>query len=937
MAEALVGGAVLSATLQVLLDRLASREFINFFRGRKHDGRLLKKMKLKLIGLNKVLNDAENKQITDQAVKDWLDELKDAVYHADDLVDEIATEALRCKAEAEYQSSPNQVQAPISTSTDSFDSEIESKLVEMIDILEDFKKEKDELGLREVVEQNWSHRLKDGKPHSISEKVRHFSYVQGQFDGFEKFKVIKDAKYLRTFLQIDSRTYGQRRLSKRVLDEILTSLTHLRLLSLPRYQIGELPHSIGNLIHLRFLDLSNTLVNHLPESVCTLCNLETLLLYNCHLLTTLPAEIVKLIKLRVLDLSGTNLKEMPMQMSRLKDLQQLTAFVVGKCSGSGINELKELHRLHGTISISGLENVTSGSSALEAKMREKKHIEKLALEWGSTTGDSQNETDVLEKLDPHTNLKHLEIKNYGGTRFPPWLGDQSFCYMVSLRLENCNNCFSLPPLGQLCALKELTISRMSGIRNMGQEFYGESGSLRKPFESLETLSFEEMSEWVDWCILDAGEFSRLQKLEIIKCPKLIGDLPKKVPSLVRLEIKACPELVASLPRTTSIRKLVLKECQGIQLEWLGVSLVETLQISGFANEFASELLTLTNLKELKVERCPRLLSFSELVLQLPKEMSNCYASLERLTLDGCESLISLPLGFFPKLRYLRIEQCINFETLLTPDGIELQNLQLLESLSIIFCNNMVSFPRGGLPAPKLSSLWFQSCKKLEALPEQMHTLLPSLQQLSLSDCPEIDSFPEGGLPSKLGALHIWNCKKLVGGRRVWGLQTLPSLTSFLLEGEYEDVVESFPEEGLLPSTLESLRIQNLLNLKSLNDRVFQLGSLRNMHISNCPQLKSLPEEGLPSTLVSLHIQRMPNLKSLNKSGLHLLGSLKYMQIRHCPQLQSLPEEGLPASLFELQIQGCPLLKPRCLREEGADWHKIAHVPGISIDGETILD
>ncbi|KAI8534110.1 hypothetical protein RHMOL_Rhmol10G0063000 [Rhododendron molle] len=631
---------------------------------------------------------------------------------------------------------------------------------------------------------------------------------------------------------------------------------------------------------------------------------------------------------------------MPMQMSRLKDLQQLTAFVVGKCSGSGINELKELHRLHGTISISGLENVTSGSNALEAKMREKKHIEKLALEWGSTTGDSQNETDVLEKLDPHTNLKHLEIKNYGGTRFPPWLGDQSFCYMVSLHLENCNNCFSLPPLGQLCALKELTISRMSGIRNVGQEFYGEGGSLRKPFESLETLSFEEMSEWVDWCILDVGEFSRLQKLEIIKCPKLIGDLPKKVPSLVRLEIKACPELVASLPRTTSIRKLVLKECEGIQLEWQGVSLVETLQISGlsFANEFASELLTLTNLKELKVERCPRLMSFSEVVLQLPKEMSNCCASLERLTLDGCESLISLPLGFFPKLRYLRIEQCINFETLSIPDGIELQNLQLLESLSIIFCNNMVSFPRGGLPAPKLSSLWFQSCKKLEALPEQMHTLLPSLQQLSLSNCPEIDSFPEGGLPSKLGALHIWNCKKLVGGRRDWGLQTLPSLTSFLLEGEYEDVVESFPQEGLLPLTLESLRIQNLLNLKSLNNRVFQLlGSLRNLHISNCPQLESLPEEGLPSTLVSLHIQRMPNLKSLNKSGLHLLGSLKYMQIRHCHQLQSLPEEGLPTSLFELQIQGCPLLKPRCLREEGADWHKIAHVPGISINGETLLD
>ena len=47
----------------MLFDRLASRE-LNFFRGQKHDDRLFeKKMKLKLLGLNAVLNDAEDKQI----------------------------------------------------------------------------------------------------------------------------------------------------------------------------------------------------------------------------------------------------------------------------------------------------------------------------------------------------------------------------------------------------------------------------------------------------------------------------------------------------------------------------------------------------------------------------------------------------------------------------------------------------------------------------------------------------------------------------------------------------------------------------------------------------------------------------------------------------------------------------------------------------------
>ena len=41
MAAALVGGAFLSATLQVLFDRMASQEVVNFIRGRKVPATLL--------------------------------------------------------------------------------------------------------------------------------------------------------------------------------------------------------------------------------------------------------------------------------------------------------------------------------------------------------------------------------------------------------------------------------------------------------------------------------------------------------------------------------------------------------------------------------------------------------------------------------------------------------------------------------------------------------------------------------------------------------------------------------------------------------------------------------------------------------------------------------------------------------------------------------
>ncbi|PSS24445.1 Disease resistance RPP13-like protein [Actinidia chinensis var. chinensis] len=781
--------------------------------------------------------------------------------------------------------------------------------------------------LAQVVSGQFIVRLDQDKLRDICTKVRHVSYVQEKYNGLEKFQAIENSRQLRTFLPRKP-PLSIHFISKRVLDDILSTLQCSRVLSLSHYHIMELPNSIGNLIHLRYLDLSQTTIKKLPKIVCTLYNLQTLFLSNCSSLTTLPEDIGKLVCLRYLDISGTNLTKMPMQMGRLRGLQHLTDFVVGKCSGSGINELKEFHHLRGKLSLSSLQNVIGDEDAFEANLKKKKHLKELVLKWGKTTDDSHNEREVLEKLQPHTNLTCLTIENYGGTRFPDWLGDQSYSKIVSLFLNKCNYCFSLPPLGQLPSLKCLNITRMNGITKVGQEFYGD-GSSTKPFQSLEILHFEEMSEWVDWQIFGNGEFSQLRELWIIKCPKLVGGLPENIPSWVRLEIRECSGLMASVPRSCAANQLVLAGCDGVGLGWQGVSSLVKLHISHLQslNELPPELYALTNLEELAIESCPNLLSFSssdvpptlkhlsiknceKLVIPLSEEMEICCTSLESLELMGCDTLTHLLLDFFPKLCFLTIQSCDNLEALSIPKRRGLQNLTSLQSVQIMDCRSMVSFPQGGLPAPNLRRFGLESCLKLKELPEQIQTFCPSLESLELRNCPEIESFPEGGLPSNLRELRISNCKKLVDRRREWGLQRLPSLGQFTLRDD-EDVGDSFPEEGLLPSTLTTLWIANLSNLKSLNKRVFQLlCSLKSLVILRCPQLRSLPEEGFPA-------------------------SLKFLWISRCPQLQALPEKGLPPSLFELTIFNCPLLKPRCQRDIGDDWHKIVDIPFIEIDGEMI--
>ncbi|KAF8009168.1 hypothetical protein BT93_J0223 [Corymbia citriodora subsp. variegata] len=89
MAGALVGGAVLSASLQVLFDRLASPRLIDSVWRRKDEEVLLKKLKTSVVFAEAVLSDAERKQITDPTAKGWLNQLEETVTDAQNLLNAI--------------------------------------------------------------------------------------------------------------------------------------------------------------------------------------------------------------------------------------------------------------------------------------------------------------------------------------------------------------------------------------------------------------------------------------------------------------------------------------------------------------------------------------------------------------------------------------------------------------------------------------------------------------------------------------------------------------------------------------------------------------------------------------------------------------------------------------------------------------------------------
>ncbi|XP_028053766.1 disease resistance protein RGA2-like [Camellia sinensis] len=554
----------------------------------------------------------------------------------------------------------------------------------------------------------------------IPKKIRHLSFNIGSGEMVPWNEIVSEVPSLRSLIL---------RCWKKDSSPFISKQKYLRVLDVGPSAFKMLSISISNFGHLRYLDMSGSSIKTLPESISNLQNLQTLKLKYCRKLCKLPKHMKHVRNLTYLDITGCDsLTSMPDQMGQLTCLQRLSMFIVGQDEGYQIGELKELN-LGGTLSIKRLENVRNLEDAKKVNLKRKQDLISLELYWSKSNEEniSKNVEEVLESLEPNSNLKKLSINFFQGSKFPNWMSVLVLKNLVEISLRDCERCEHLPPLGKLQSLKILNIRRMCSLKYFNHGDYGDGES---SFPALETLKFNEMPSLEEWAMVDRGEICPcLRELVISGCPKLTK-LPF-LPALERLTIEEGNEML--------FRSV-------INLTWISYFRITKCNLKilpdGLDNLFA--------LKTLSLYRCPELENLSVL--------KNLH-SLRTLSIWGCNSLTSLPvqgLQGLTSLTSLKITSCDKLISL--SDG--MQYLTALRALSIQQCPEIQSFPEGIQHFNALRDLDIQNCVGLISLPNWLGSL-QSLSSLSIFQCPNLRCLPDGLQDQKtLKRLSITECPHL---------------------------------------------------------------------------------------------------------------------------------------------------------------------------------
>ncbi|XP_021846774.2 putative disease resistance protein RGA3 isoform X2 [Spinacia oleracea] len=558
----------------------------------------------------------------------------------------------------------------------------------------------------------------------------------------------------------------------------------IRTLDLHNLNIKCLPDSMGKLVHLRYLDLSNNKLKRLPNSFTRLHNLQSLNLAGCYGFEELPKDISKMVKLRHLDISHCKrLTYMSPGIDKLTCLQVLTAFVVANGSSTimkqnvgQLKDLKAFKNLKGCIRISIPEDSTNiNENDIEGGYL--KNMEKLKgvcihFELGRYHADGsvvKYHEALLEKIQPHPNLRGLNLFGYQGNIIPRWgRADDNWASvlpnLVKIEISSCRRLQHLPSLSKLAFLKSLQLYDLSDLEYMenttssnDNDACGSLSTVREYafFPSLEVLNLDTLPNLKGWWRQVDENSSQWQP---------------SFPRLSRLLIRWCHSLI-SWPSCPSVETLCMRGLNGSLQVMMGKDAIRFIPSHSRASGSDTKNSHLLKLREVEIDNMNYLKS-------LPTH--ECLTSIKICSDDKLKNLSEVEevLKSCCSLRNLTISNCVRLRRL--SGGLE--HLTALESLSI--CRNpKLSFSEeevDGMPwrslHQSLHSLEFKELENLTSLPEGMQHLT-TLRNLTIDSCWNLKALPEWlSCLSSLQLVQIKSCYHLKSVFDAYKIQHIPSIS-----------------------------------------------------------------------------------------------------------------------------------------------------------------
>ncbi|KAM6595075.1 hypothetical protein CsatA_002778 [Cannabis sativa] len=929
MAAELVVGALVSGFLDPVVEKLTS-VVVDLFRGKdKAILKLVEELKAKVSTADLLLIEAEEKLITDHKVRQWLDDLKDNIYNADDLVYMIETEALRKELRNKVL---RYIPAPYSTFNNSIKLELEETLGKLNLCLEAKEHGLERLKRMKLPEREWAPLLEDddvyGRDVNKEEilELLLLDETTSSSSGGDTCSVIPivgmggvGKTTLAQFVYKDERV--KQRFGTRVwitvgdgpLDLWNVMRSIVEKVTSRKCEIKEL-HDLQEKVKRTLSKKKFVFVlDDVWDEDCTKWNV----LRSCFksglqgskiIVTTRSTKVASIVK-----------TESIYKLKPLSDEDSWALFVNHASIDVDTNDYLHLKEVG--------EKIVAKCKGLP-----------LAIK---SIGDVLRGTRNKEEWESILNNDIWELYERKQVNILPSLWF-SYLYLPS-KLKQCFAYCSLFPKDFeftedgmiLLWMAEGFLHSENGKRleEVGEEYFEDL--ISKSFFQPSSPDGEETSpdgEEIflmhdlihDLAMFISGEFCLMMN-DTNKCSPKVRHLRCEASMLKNFEEKS--KVKCFLRTLLLLRGSEIGEELSSKLHE-SFPRLKVLSVDSIIKKFPDSIGNLKYLRYLRIN--------SFYIREIPNTICKLY-NLEILLLEGCEQVTRLPndIRNLSKLRNLSVPNGYAFEGMPLQLG-KLQNLQTLDRFVVGTnrdCGGIELLKEfqdlyGSLSIQKLQNV---NVGRLEEVSDAATPLLKSKKSLI-----QLNLHWVGSRDPEVDELQLLNA-----------LQPHPNLKLLIIEGYRGN---SFPnwmgDHRCLPN-LVSLGI-DLCDYCSFLPSLGQLPSLKDLWIRGLKGVVRIDSEFYCSSS-SVAIPTKPlfftSLETLTFESLFKLEEwsiieggvfprLTKLTIARCPKLQYLPKE-LPISLSELVISDCPLLTPRAQRETGEDWPIIAHIPNIILDDENI--